>query len=602
MRLQLRRGLRGLGLALALAPAVARADEATDAAAPGWKDPVAYQEASAGLAADLAGNLDQCIEHDTRSLAIEEHPRTRLHLASCQTRAGRLLDALASAQRALKLGIERRDAGVMKAARERVERLVPKIPKVAFSPPDGVTELQISFDNHPVPTDALKKTFTVDPGKHTVHAEGVQGGVPVSFDREIHVREGETLSVPIALRPAGSEFLTPGQLKCMLAAKSKEDVVHCMGQPRQALVIKAGFALGAYSDTNHVDVVTPQLDVTVASPTGGWHAGGSVLVDVLSAASPDIVSMASPRYHETRYAGSVAGGYKPGVFGVTGNAFASSEPDYRSLGGGVAATLDLRDKTFTPRVGYGYSHDTIGRGGTPFDVFSRTLDAHELEAGATFILTPSSLLLLSATAKLERGDQSKPYRYVPMFDSQVYGPYIPAGANVALVNRVRLPVRPLEQLPTERNRYALGARFVRRMGQSATLRLEQRLYVDTWLTKATTTDARYVLDLSRHFRVWPHARLHAQTGADFYRLAYFATLDQGTFVLPTYRTGDRELGPLVTVTGGGGTRILLSGPESKTLWGLNLSGDIMYSRFFESLFVRQRTAFYGSIGVDAEFD
>src|SRR5262249_2454959 len=160
--------------------------------------------------------------------------------------------------------------------------------------------------------------------------------------------------------------------------------------------------------------------------------GGNFLVDVVSAASPDIVSEASPPYHEKRFAGGITGGYKPGKIGVQGLANVSVEPDYVSRTAGIAATADLRAKLLTPRVGITYTHDTIGRGNTPFDVFSHTLDTTEIEAGVTFVLSQTSLLLLSGTAQLERGDQSKPYRYVPMFDPVSTALYVPVGASVDL--------------------------------------------------------------------------------------------------------------------------------------------------------------------------
>ena len=58
---------------------------------------------------------------------------------------------------------------------------------------------------------------------------------------------------------------------------------------------------------------------------------------------------------------------------------------------------------------------------------------------------------------------------------------VPVGATIDLVNQYRLPVRPLEQLPTARDRYALGVRLAKRFSSlNATLRLDQRLYYDTW--------------------------------------------------------------------------------------------------------------------------
>ena len=568
---------------------------------PGWNNAEAFQEASAGLAADMAGKLDQCVEHDKASLELEEQPRTRLHLSSCERRQAHLLDALRDAQKALELGIQKRDIGVMKAARARVQDLLARIPHVTFAPPKGATDMQVTFDDRDVPAESLTKKFSIDPGHHVAHAEGsLNAGLPLSFDGEYDVKEGELLTVTITLSSPSSEYLTPGQLKCMLAAKNQEEVVKCLPQNRKNLVIRAGFDVSSYSDSLHVYIVSPALNASISSPTQGWNIGGSLLLDVVSAASPDIVSEASRHYNERRYGGTLSAGYKPGRFGVQANGNVSSEPDYLSAGGGIAVTGEFRDKLVVPRLSFSRSHDEIGRGPSNF---IRQLDTTEVEAGVTLVLSSTSLLVVTGTAQFERGDQSKPYRYVPMFDPIAVAPFIPVGATVDLVNRFRLNIRPTEQLPTERDRYAVGARFAHRFS-SATLRLEERIYYDSWALKSTTTDMRYVMDVSRHLRLWPHVRFNAQTGVNFYQLAYSAAVDPttGTFTIPLFRSGDRELSPLLTGTVGGGTRIALGAPEAKNQYGLTISGDLMYTKFLNSLFVTSRTAIYGSIGFDAEFE
>jgi hypothetical protein len=193
-----------------------------------------------------------------------------------------------------------------------------------------------------------------------------------------------------------------------------------------------------------------------------------------------------------------------------------------------------------------------------------------------------------------------------MFDPDLVAPFVPNGATVELVNRVRLPVKPLEQLPTSRDRYAVGVRYNKRL-QNATFRIEERLYLDTWGMKASSTDSRYMVDLSRHLRVWPHVRLHAQTDVNFYSLAYTALLPGpadppgGQIIVPLYRTGDRELSPLITATGGGGVRVGLGEPEGEIKYGITLVSDVMYTRYLKSLYVTSRTAVYGSVGFDVEF-
>ncbi len=583
-------------------PTPAPAAPTTGTKIPGWNNTTAFQLASAGLAADLAGKLDECISKDKESLELEEQPRTRMHLASCERRSGKLLDALRDNMKALQGGMEKRDTLVMRAARDKVTALLARIPHVTFVVPPGVTDLGVTFDDRAVPNEALSKRFSIDPGKHTVHAEGAQGSIPLAFDGEYEVKEGELLTVTLALKSQGSEYLTPGQLKCMLGAKSQEEVVKCLPQDQKALVVKIGLEGAIYTDTNSVNVASPSMNANVASPTAGWNVGGNFLVDVVTAASPDVVSSASRHFRDRRYAGALNGGYKYKFVGVQAMGNLSVESDYVSAGGGGAVTADLRDKLLTPRVAYSYSHDTIGRSTTSFSVFSHTLETHNVEAGLTMVLSPRTLLLVSATAQFERGDQSKPYRYIPLFDPSLAG-RIPVGATVDLVNRTRLPLRPIEQLPTERDRYAVGVRLAHRIPSlGATLRLDERLYYDTWSTKATTTDGRFVVDAGRRVRVWPHARVNAQTGTSFYQLAYAAVLNQdGSITVPLFRTTDRELSPLITLTGGAGIRVGLTNPDAKAQVGLTLQGDVMYTRFLNALYETSRTAVYGTFGMDAEF-
>jgi hypothetical protein len=564
----------------------------------GWSSAEAFKEARAGLAADEAGDLGNCMSHDRKSLDLEEQARTRLHLSSCEARAGHLLDALNDARKALESGIRERDSAATRTARDKVEALLRRIPHLTFRPPAGIDHLMVTFDDRSVPIESLTRRFSIDPGEHVVRAEGTQAGVPLYFEDKVTVAEGQLVTVSIVMS-SQAQYLTPGQLRCMVGAKTQEDVLKCLPQKGRPLVVKMDASLAGYEDTSHVYVWTPGIDATVSSPTQGWNVGGNFLVDVVSAASPDIVSEASSRYTEQRYAGGLNGGYRLGRFGAQAQVNYSSEPDYVSRGAGLAFTADLNDKLVTPRVAINYSYDSIGRGPNNF---ISTLGTTEAEAGVTFVLSPTSLLLLSATVQIEVGDQSKPYRYIPMF-SQADSTRVPVGGSVGLVNAARLPVRPTEHLPTSRERYAAGARFAHRFSH-ATLRLEQRLYTDSWLLKATTTDVRYVLDLTRQLEVWPHLRFNAQTAANFYRLAYVASVDQttGQLVLPLFRTTDRELSPLVSLTGGAGAHMYLSPQQAKTQYGVSVQADVMYTKYFDSLYITQRTAVYGSVGFDAEFE
>lgn len=343
--------------------------------------------------------------------------------------------------------------------------------------------------------------------------------------------------------------------------------------------------VAAYQDSVAVSVLTPSVGARIANPVSGWGANGRYLVDVVSAASPDIVSTASPRWTEVRHAGNVGGSYKPGDFGVAAGAAASYTPDYLATNGNVQLTQDLDEKNLTLVGGYGYGHDVIGRVGTPFSVFSRKLDYHSVTLGASRVVNPSVVFGLYGDLVVERGDQSKPYRYVPVFDA-ASAARIQPGASVDQVAGSRLSARPLEQLPLARERAALTARLAWRLSTS-TLRVEERLYGDTWGLGATTTDLRWYFDLSERVMVWPHVRAHVQNGVRFWERAYVGA---DATDLPALRTGDRELSPLASGGLGSGLRIALGKPGRVDDLVLQATLDGVYTRFFDALYVTERLA------------
>ena len=369
-----------------------------------------------------------------------------------------------------------------------------------------------------------------------------------------------------------------------------------MGRSGSNITARASAEVGGYLDSTATSVLTPSVAGTVESPTAGWGISGRYLVDMVSAASPDIVSTASPNWREVRHAGNLGVRYKPGNYGASVNVSTSYTPDYLALGASAQLTQELDEKNLTLVEGYGFGHDTIGRTGTPFSVFSRTLDYHSLSLGASRVVNTGLVIGVFGDAVLERGDQSKPYRYVPIFSPE-NAATIPAGASIGTVNATRLQARPLEQLPLDRDRFALTGRLAWR-GESTTLRLEERGYADSWGLRASTTDVRYFIDASRRFTLWPHLRFHAQNGTDFWRRAYSAT---SVHDLPALRTGDRELGPLFTFGGGGGTRIALgsAGALDDLVWMTTLDG--FYTSFSDTIYVKTRFSALLTTGMEVTF-
>ena len=580
----------------------------------GWKSRDAFRLAMDATDAKEAADYKLCVQKDEESLGLEDQPRTRLHLSSCLYRSGALKASLREAQKALDAGMARHDVELMARGRERVKQLVELTPRVTFQAPNGVEDLKVQFDTKPVAAEALGKKFIVDPGPHEVTATGLVSGFPSEFKEN---GRGQGKGLGRRRHQAHAEGRPDHQaadrmhVSCKNSGRGAEvpsPKTPCAGRPTSAPTWPRTATRTACSWS------APGINAAVASPTAGWNVAGNFLVDVVSAASPDIVSYASPPFRERRYAGGLSGGYKLGAVTAQANGSVSSEPDYlsRTIGGAVLA--ELADKSIVPRLGLNYTNDTIGRG--PFRLCKsivtdytghnpcrRPFTILAPELAVTMILSPASLLQIGATVQFESGDQSKPYRYVPMFDkanvdksvcAAITAPHrtntcVKPGQPIDTVDQARLALRPNEQLPTSRQRYALAARYNRRIANSMTLRLEERIYHDTWNISASTTDVRYLVDLGKRFRIWPHGRFHAQTAANFYRLAYVSTVtaDTGAPVVPTYRTTDRELQSMLQVTGGGGAHLDLGNPDGEIRPGLTFTADVLYSYYFASLFLRR---------------
>ena len=359
----------------------------------------------------------------------------------------------------------------------------------------------------------------------------------------------------------------------------------------------ASLETAAYADSDHVTVFTPAISGTVENVVDGATLSGSYLVDVVSAASVDIIATASRRWHEVRHAGTLSGRYKPRDLGIGFSASTSSEPDYFSYGASGNISYDLDEKNTSLFFGYGYSHDTSGRGGTSFTTFARSLQRGSFLLGMDQVMGPATLASLSLSAIIENGDQSKPYRYIPMF-SPVEAANVPSGASIDYVNTHRLFERPLEQLPLARRRFALAFQIAHRL-ESSTIRANERLYIDNWGAKATTTDARWIFDVADRLRLWPHFRFHAQTPVGFWQRAYVSTGQPG-FSLPEFRTGDRELGPLFGVTGGGGIKVFLGTAAHPHFFAIAAEADAVYTSYLDDLFITSRTGVLGSITLELE--
>ncbi len=161
------------------------------------------------------------------------------------------------------------------------------------------------------------------------------------------------------------------------------------------------------------------------------------------------------------------GGYKPEDLGVSVSGAVSREPDYLSLSGGGGVSWELAQKTVTPHLDYSFGHDTAGRTGTPFSVYSLTMNRHTLSAGVELLLDRETVVTLGMDAILESGHQEKPYRFRANVRLGRGARTSRPGASVERVNALRLArTCDARALPTTRQRFAFSARLAQRLSDS----------------------------------------------------------------------------------------------------------------------------------------
>lgn len=522
-----------------------------------------------------------------------EFAAAKLTLAQCEDQGGLILEASGDARLAQKYAEDEINNDVKKKADELLARLANDTPTIVVVVPKTIDDVEIKIDGVVVPKDKADKPIPHNPGKATIEVGGKKGPYPYAFKSTESFDRGERITVNATDDKSNNSAV----LQCILNARTPSDVNMCIetGGKGRGLTIRGGLEIASYNDTSEVDVFSPTLFLSAENPTAGWRVGGSYTVDVVSNASPDIVATATRRFDEVRNAGTLSAEVKLGPARVGLDGGVSIEPDYFARTVGASVSADLVNKQVTPTLSYHLSFDTLGRAHTPYSVFSRSILTHSIDAGVSVVQSPTTILVFGATAELEMGDTSKPYRHIPMF-SDVVAPQIPRGATPALLGSVRLAPAPFEQLPDNRQRFALLGRWAHRL-EGSTLRADERLYIDSWGLKASTTDLRYLLDLSKALRVGPHARFNIQGPVDFWQRAYVAKQSSDGWELPKYRAGDRELGPLFGVTLGGGARFALS-----DIFAINVQIDGVYTQLLDHIYVYDRwglfTATTLEIGVE----
>jgi hypothetical protein len=224
---------------------------------------------------------------------------------------------------------------------------------------------------------------------------------------------------------------------------------------------------------------------------------GNYYVDMVSSASIDVVTTASP-YTEERTQWSLGMDYLRGNTTISTNYTSSVESDFDSTTYSLAISQDMFGDLTTLTLSYALGDDIVGRSDDP--TFMRENTRQHYGIGLTQILTRNLITSLNVETITDEGFLNNPYRSVRYLDP---------------VSAVGFSFEP-ELYPSTRTTTAVGVRARYFLPYRAALQGEFRIFTDTWGVDATTASITYI----HPWREWTFEakyRWHDQTGANFYR-------------------------------------------------------------------------------------
>jgi hypothetical protein len=212
-----------------------------------------------------------------------------------------------------------------------------------------------------------------------------------------------------------------------------------------------------------------------------WSIQGSVTVDTISGASPQLWTVTGASMRDKRNAEDVSLTRYFDHDTVTVAATLSEENDYTARGFSVTGTHSSEDKNTTFNYGIGASNDHITSQGV-----NENKHLVDVMLGVTQVMTRKDIAQLTLTHTEGRGFYTDPYKISD--------------------------VRPREK--QQSTALARWNHFIE--GSDATLRLSYRYYTDSWSVHAHTFGVEYVQPLSKGWTLTPLLRLHDESAADFY--------------------------------------------------------------------------------------
>lgn len=330
---------------------------------------------------------------------------------------------------------------------------------------------------------------------------------------------------------------------------------------------RASVSVQAYSDDDGVSVTTAGASAT--TERGDVRVSAGWLVDVVSAASVDLVSAASPHgFDETRQSVQAGADLQVAPDAWVGlSAGGSWESDFASRAVSLRGLVELAGRNTTVGLSLQHRQDAVGRTGDAG--FGEDRAGERVEATFTQLLDRDTALDLGGTALLERGFLENPYRFVRLELTAVQ-----------------------EEVPDDRLRGGILARMRRRVARATFAALEAQGHGDDWGVRGGSLGARVSQGVTSGLTLTARTRGYVQSGASFWRARYDGA--------PRLRSSDKELSPMWSALAGLRLELDLALRPFDRLT-LDAGVDVLDLHYPEHPTLPRRTATVGSAGVEVEF-
>ena len=228
-----------------------------------------------------------------------------------------------------------------------------------------------------------------------------------------------------------------------------------------------------------------------------FSVSGNYYVDMVSSASIDVVTTASP-YSEERTQSTFGLDYLRGKTLMSVGYGKSEEDDYTAKTFSFGISQDIFGDLTTISMGYSRANDEVRSNADP--LFVRDVDRRNYRLGLSQIITKNMVLGVSFEAITDEGYLNNPYRSVRYLDA--------SGGNGYLYES--------ELYPNTRTSNALAVRTRYYLPYRAALHGEYRFFSDTWGIQSNMAEIGYTHPWKSNWLFEGKFRHYTQTRADFY--------------------------------------------------------------------------------------